>query len=315
MNRAIAVLILLGLPMLAFPDVKIGYIDSAKILQEYKGMESIKKQFDREQAEWQKTAEEMLRELENLKRELENQRVMLTKEALERKEEEVRSKQREYEEFLQQIWGPGGRAAQKDAELTKPVVDKINSVLEQLAKDEGFTMIFDIAAGSVVYAKDGLDLTDMVLEELNREYAPATEVEETKIAIFRFEELTPLAEEGNYADQVYELVHSLMDRSPKFETIPRERVETLLFEMGLEREKSIALERALDIAKSVDAKIMLVGDIRKEVARIEVRAELVDVGTGQMIVTETQTAEGETEEAFQSMISNLVATLTQRYGG
>lgn len=314
MIRVFAVLVASILPAISFSEVKIGYIDSGKIFQEYKGMETIRKQFNQEQAEWQRTAEEMLRELEDLKAELESQRLMLSAEALQKKEEAVKNKQREYEEFIQRIWGPEGTAAQKNVELTSPIVDKINSVLEEIAKEDEFTMIFDIAEGSVVYAMDGLDLTDVVLEELNKEFVPVVEVEETKIAIFKFTENT-LAEEGNYGQRVYDLVYHLVDQSPKFEAIPKDRVETQLSEMGLEREKSIPDERAVEITKNVDAKVFLTGEVNRTLVQIEVTARLVDAESGMTLHTETQTAEGETEEAFQTMISNLVAAILQQYGG
>lgn len=315
MSRILAVLIVSSLPALSFSQIKIGYIDSGRIFQEYKGMESIKKQFDKEQAEWQKTAEAKLRELEELRSELESQRLMLSEEALRKKEEEIKNKQSEYEEFIQQIWGPDGRAAKKNVELTKPIVDKINAVLEKLAEEEGFTMIFDIAEGSIVYAKEGLDLTDLVLEELNREFAPAAELKEVKIAVFKFEESSLLAEQGNYGDKVYDLVYDLIDRSPRFEAIPKVRVDNLLSEMGLEREKSIPLERAIEIAKNLDAKVLLIGEVDREITYTEVKARLVDVESGKVLFEETKRAEGETEEAFQSMIGNLVATIIQKYGG
>ncbi len=312
MIRVLAVLVASILPALSFSDVKIGYIDSEKVFQEYKGMEGISKQFNQEQSDWQRTAEEMLRELDNLKGELESQGLMLSEEALRKKEEEIRSKQRQYEDFIQQTWGPDGRAAQKNVELTKPIVDKINAVLEKVAKEDGFTMIFDIAEGSVVYAEEGLDLTDLVLEELNKEFVSVAEVEETKIAIFKFEE-DILAQEGKYGEQVYSLVYTLIDQSPEFEAIPKNRVENQLSEMGLEREKSIQQERAVEIAKNVAAKVLLIGEINKEITQIEVTARLVDAESGVILHTETQTAQGETEEAFQAMMNNLVAAIIQQY--
>jgi Skp family chaperone for outer membrane proteins len=312
MIRVLAVLVVAVLPLVSFAEVKIGYIDSGRIFQEYKGMESITKQFSEEQTEWQLTAEEMLRELETLKSELENQRLMLTDEALAAKEGEIRAKQSEYEAFLQQVWGPDGQAARKNVELTKPVVDKINSVLEDMAVEEGFTMIFDIAEGSVVYAKDGLDLTDIVLEELNREFAPAAELEETKVVIFRFTENT-LAEEGNWGDRVHRPVYDLMDRSAQFETIQEYVVENQLIQMGLEREKSIPEELAIEIAKNVGAKVILMGEVNKQPDKVDVIARLIDTDSGEELHRESQTAEGETEDAFQAMISNLVAAIIQSH--
>jgi Skp family chaperone for outer membrane proteins len=52
--------------------------------------------------------------------------------------------------------------------LTKPILDKINQVLEKIATEENFIMIFDSVNGNIAYAKEDLDLTDRVLEELEK---------------------------------------------------------------------------------------------------------------------------------------------------
>jgi TolB-like protein len=157
-----------------------------------------------------------------------------------------------------------------------------------------------------------LDVTDLVLEELNREFAPAAELEETKIVVFKFTENT-MAEEGGWGDKVHELVWRLIDRSANFEPIQKDRVEIQLTEMGLEREKSIPEELAIEIAKNVGAKVVLMGEVNKEIERVDVIARLIDADGGKVLHTESQAAEGETEDAFQAMISNLVAAIVQSY--
>ena len=84
------------------------------------------------------------------------------------KMDNITAKQTEYEGFVQTIFGPEGRVAEKNSELVRPIVDKINLVLKQIGDDEGYTMVFDASIGGIVYAADGIDLTDRVLEELNK---------------------------------------------------------------------------------------------------------------------------------------------------
>ena len=57
-------------------------------------------------------------------------------------------------------------AAKRNKELTQPIVDKINTILEDLAKDQGYLMIFDVANADIVYADKKLDLTETVLAKL-----------------------------------------------------------------------------------------------------------------------------------------------------
>ena len=52
--------------------------------------------------------------------------------------------------------------------MTKPILDKINLVLEKIATEENIIMIFDSVNGNIAYAKKSLDLTDLVLEELDK---------------------------------------------------------------------------------------------------------------------------------------------------
>jgi Skp family chaperone for outer membrane proteins len=52
--------------------------------------------------------------------------------------------------------------------LTKPILDKINLVLEKIATEENFIIIFDSVNGNIAYAKKSLDLTDLVLDELKK---------------------------------------------------------------------------------------------------------------------------------------------------
>jgi Skp family chaperone for outer membrane proteins len=47
-------------------------------------------------------------------------------------------------------------------------VEKINKILERLSADEGYGLVFDVANANIVYAKKEFDLTDRVLEELNK---------------------------------------------------------------------------------------------------------------------------------------------------
>jgi len=53
--------------------------------------------------------------------------------------------------------------------LSKPVIDKINQILARIAKEENFDFILDARAGGVVYALPKYDLSERVLQLLNKE--------------------------------------------------------------------------------------------------------------------------------------------------
>jgi outer membrane protein len=92
---------------------------------------------------------------------------MLSGEKKAEKKLELDRKMAEYEQFMQETFGDDGLAARRNKELTQPIVEKINKILEELGKDQGYTIIFDVANANIVYADKALDLTDVVLAKLN----------------------------------------------------------------------------------------------------------------------------------------------------
>ncbi len=153
-------------------ELKIGYIDSEKIFAEYKATSEAQEQFDRDVEAWRREAEQTEKDLERMRGELESQRLLLSEKALEEKEMALKAKAGEYERFIQSIWGPTGKIAQRNAELTEPIVKEIRQVLDKIGAEQGFSIIFDAADGNIVYGEKTYDLTDQVLAELNKDVEP-----------------------------------------------------------------------------------------------------------------------------------------------
>ncbi len=83
-------------------------------------------------------------------------------------EQEIEALKVKWQQQANEIFGPGGRAENRNADLTKPLLDKINVALEQLALENGYDLILDAVNGNIAYGKKDLDITDRVLEELEK---------------------------------------------------------------------------------------------------------------------------------------------------
>ena len=57
--------------------------------------------------------------------------------------------------------------AQRKQELYQPILDRVQTVVNQIGKDEGYTMIFDAGIGGIVYAIETDDLMPLLKEKLN----------------------------------------------------------------------------------------------------------------------------------------------------
>jgi outer membrane protein len=148
-------------------DVKIGYIDSIKIFSEYKETQEAERLYRQEVDQWTAQKKRMEQEIVKLQDELQAQSLMLSEEKKAEKKLELDRKMQEYQQFMDETFGDEGVAARRNKELTQPIVDKINNILEDIGKEQGYTIIFDVANANIVYANKALDLTDAVLAKLN----------------------------------------------------------------------------------------------------------------------------------------------------
>ena len=87
------------------------------------------------------------------------------------KEQELQRAISEYERFIQEVWGPQGRASQENERATQEVVTSIRSAVEKVAAGKGLTLVLDAASGFIIYAERSLDLTSDVIQELNSRLA------------------------------------------------------------------------------------------------------------------------------------------------
>jgi len=149
--------------------LQIGYINSDRILSEYKEFASIQEQIRKMEQQWEQEAKAKMEEIQRLKDTYESQKLLLSDERRMEMEQEISRKEEEYQQFLNEILAPEGKRAQKIRELSKPLYDKINAILAQIAQEEGLDFIFDVSVPAVVFARPEYDLTDKVLEYLNKE--------------------------------------------------------------------------------------------------------------------------------------------------
>jgi outer membrane protein len=149
-------------------DVKLGYIDSQRIFIEYRETQQAERLYKQEVDKWKAEAAAMEQEIVKLQDELRAQSLMLSEEKQREKKLEYDKKLEDYQRFMEETFGENGLAARRNKELTQPIVEKINKILEEMAQRDGYTMVFDIANANVVYADKQLDLTDLVLAELNK---------------------------------------------------------------------------------------------------------------------------------------------------
>jgi len=128
---------------------KIVYIDSYRIRQEYKEFQEAQEQFNKEIDEWNSEGLALQNELDSLESELEKKRLILSPAKLQEREEAIETKRAALQKFTNDIFGPNGRAEQRNDQLTKPLLDRITDVLEKIAVENNYAYIFDAVNGNI----------------------------------------------------------------------------------------------------------------------------------------------------------------------
>jgi outer membrane protein len=149
-------------------QIKIGYVDVVRLKQEYKEYQQAEAQFEKQMEVWQAKADSMQQHMQELADKLEKQNLMLTEQAKNDIRQELLVKQNEYQVFLNEVMGPNGEAASQEYNLSKPLIEKINTVIKLVALKGNYTYILDSTAGSVLYADETYDITNKVIAELNK---------------------------------------------------------------------------------------------------------------------------------------------------
>jgi outer membrane protein len=153
---------------IAQAELKIGYINSDRILADYEGTKQAEEKMKKEYAKWEQEATERQKKMKDMKEQLDKQSLLLSADRKKELESQLEKEYIEYNKYLQEKFGQQGDAYKKNDELLKPIIEKINVILDKIAKNENYDFILD-SRGGVVYAKKAYDLTDKVIQQLNSE--------------------------------------------------------------------------------------------------------------------------------------------------
>jgi outer membrane protein len=150
----------------AFPQaqLKIGHVNFEEIMMSLPSRDSAQAILDKESKEMQDAYEELSVTYNQLYNEYQKGLASYTPLVKKTREDELLDKQKRMAEFEQNATAI---LQKRNAELVKPIVDKINQAIDKVATGNGFTYILDISKGSVVFiSKESQDITPMVLKLL-----------------------------------------------------------------------------------------------------------------------------------------------------
>lgn len=167
LQRVILVALVLLLASVAFPQAKIGWINSRTIMDKLPEAQEAQRQLDALVTEWQNELAKMQNEWQKKFAEYDKKKLILTDQMKSDNERELQDLDRKISEYRNRKFGQNGELFQKQNELMKPVQDKIYKAIQDVAKDESYDYIID-KSGEILlmYTNEKFDLTLTVLEKI-----------------------------------------------------------------------------------------------------------------------------------------------------
>ncbi|HEX2095382.1 MAG TPA: OmpH family outer membrane protein [Longimicrobiaceae bacterium] len=158
-----AALLAFGVSTADAQAVKIGFINSQKILAEAPGSAEAQQTLQREMGQYQTQVDSMQNELQRLQQDFERQQSTLSAQARQQRQQELQQRFTAYQQRMGQLQQT---AQQREAQLVDPIMRRIRETIETIRREGGYAMIFDAANSGMVAADSTLDLTERVLVRL-----------------------------------------------------------------------------------------------------------------------------------------------------
>ena len=144
-------------------DQNITVVETRKIIESSAAHNDILKQVQKKNEQFRDEIQKSESDLKKKYQELETKKNALSQDAIDKKNDEI---SKEVAELQKRSYGQ--HAALEDAyrNATQILVDKTSEIVKTQAQSKGYKLV--IEKGAVIYSDKALDITDSVLEEVNK---------------------------------------------------------------------------------------------------------------------------------------------------
>jgi outer membrane protein len=146
----------------------IVYVDSEKLLSNYTAMIDARKEFNKKKEVWKANIDSLASQVQDGIKKYEKIAVGGSEKERLMAKEIISNRQRQlydYQTALKQ------KASEEEQEKTQSVLSSVNTYLLKYGKQHKYRLILIASGGNIAYAEEGIDITDKIVEALNKEYS------------------------------------------------------------------------------------------------------------------------------------------------
>ncbi len=144
------------------------YVDVNKLLEGYEGAVFARADFEKKETAMRANVDSLLSNWQQELKEYEKERASMSAKELKLKQELLSNKQQQINSYQQ---ATQKQLQEEDQKATQTVINDINDFVKSYGKDHGHRIILGATgSGTIMYADEGADLTDEILEKLNASF-------------------------------------------------------------------------------------------------------------------------------------------------
>lgn len=150
---------------------KIGYVNTGPLIEGYVGMKEARNNYQSQSQIWQANIDTLQLDFQ---RAVNKYNIQLPELYQQEKATQQASLKQMQDNIIQYTNAIKEKAQKEDERITKGVLNQINSYIGEYGEKHGFDIILGTtASGSLLYAKDKIDITEDILKGLNESYNPS----------------------------------------------------------------------------------------------------------------------------------------------
>lgn len=161
--------------MVSCNEQKTAYVDTTKLIKEYKQMKDVEAQFTSKSDSLRKELDSVGRAFQAEVQEYQQGMNSMSQSERQQKEQELMRKQQMLQQRQQM---QSNRLREESAAVMDSMVNKVKDYVKEYGENNGYTYIFGSnESGNIMYGEEELDITDEILEKLNEDYGGGTATE------------------------------------------------------------------------------------------------------------------------------------------
>lgn len=160
-----AVVLLASFLQVADAQQKFAYVNSQAILEELPAVKAADAEIQTLQEQLRKKGQEKVQAFQTKMMDLQQKRDAgeLSPKQLEEESQKLQADQTELQQFETEMQT---QILQKQQTLLQPIQEKVQNAISAVAEEEGYTFVFDITTGGILYADESTDITEKVKAKL-----------------------------------------------------------------------------------------------------------------------------------------------------